>query len=141
VNHLLRRAYDVLGNREDAEDAVQTAWVLALEEGHVEPTSQFLERAISIVRRNAMSTYGTPEDFPDTNPLFQEEGKLEGMIWEEIIKLPIRQRLVFVLRHEGYSHREIGRILGISDLTSRSLLRRARINVQKGIRRHKGQEC
>ena len=56
-------------------------------------------------------------------------------------KLPHGYRKVFILNAlEGYTHKEIGRILKISDNTSKSQLARARNSLQKEIRKQRMEE-
>jgi RNA polymerase sigma factor (sigma-70 family) len=51
-----------------------------------------------------------------------------------IMELPPKYRMVFNLYAiEGYSHREIGEMLGTSEGTSKSNLSRARVILQKKV--------
>jgi RNA polymerase sigma-70 factor (ECF subfamily) len=56
-------------------------------------------------------------------------------------QLPTGYRKVFILNAlEGYTHKEVGRILNISDNTSKSQLARARAALQKAIRKQRMEE-
>jgi len=58
-----------------------------------------------------------------------------------ISKLPVGYRTVFNLNIiEGYTHREIGELLGISENTSKSQLSRARASLQKKLEMIKRKE-
>lgn len=65
---------------------------------------------------------------------------IENMSSRELIKmineLPPGYRTVFNLNIiEGYTHKEIGEMLGISENTSKSQLSRARVSLQKQLKR------
>ena len=67
-----------------------------------------------------------------------EAGAFENLCVEELLKLvnelPAGYRMVFNLNViEGYTHREISELLGISENTSKSQLSRARHTLQKKI--------
>lgn len=69
----------------------------------------------------------------------QEESAFEKLSAEELLdliqNLPEGYRLVFNLYVvEGYSHKEISKLLGISENTSKSQLSRARMSLQNMIR-------
>lgn len=72
-----------------------------------------------------------PEAEPDTSDFAGLEAyDLLNMIME----LPPKYRMVFNLYAiEGYSHKEIGEMLGISEGTSKSNLSRARFILQKKV--------
>jgi len=83
-------------------------------------------------RRHAFSVVSekTVEDLP------QEAEPLAGLsaaeIFGLIVQLPVGYRTVFNLRViEGMEHREIARLLGISEGTSKSQLSKARLLLQK----------
>ncbi len=71
----------------------------------------------------------------------REESVLDKMTRDELLKmineLPVGYRMVFNLNvMEGYSHKEIGELLKISENTSKSQLSRARQTLQKKLREH-----
>jgi DNA-directed RNA polymerase specialized sigma24 family protein len=58
----------------------------------------------------------------------------EAQLMQLVYNLPDGYRVVFSLNViEGYSHAEIGEMLGIQEVTSRSQLMKARILLQKEI--------
>ncbi len=62
--------------------------------------------------------------------------QVEDML-KMIQSLPSGYRLVFNLYEiEGYSHREIGEQLGVSENTSKSQLRKARLKLQQMLNKH-----
>ena len=136
-----RRAYAVaraiVVNHEDAEDAVQEAFLHAYRALHrFLPDQAFgawLHRivanaALDITRRRKVREADElPESVasPFRDPA--ESNELRTRLQEALAKLPARQRAVIVLHDvEGYRHAEIGRMLGIPEGTARSDLHYAR---------------
>jgi RNA polymerase sigma-70 factor (ECF subfamily) len=69
----------------------------------------------------------------ETSSQIQNLGYKELM--NMIMELPAGFRTVFnMYAIEGYSHKEIGEMLGISETTSRTQLSRARISLQNKIK-------
>ena len=83
-------------------------------------------------RRHAFSVVSekTVEDLPlNVEPLAEVSA---AEIFELIVQLPVGYRTVFNLHViEGMEHREIARLLGISEGTSKSQLSKARLVLQK----------
>ncbi len=77
---------------------------------------------------------------PDADPDNDDYSGLEAVDLMEIIReLPPKYRMVFNLYAiEGYSHKEIGRMMNISEGTSKSNLSRARIILQKKVNLYTG---
>ena len=68
------------------------------------------------------------------------EPDLRADLYRAIDRLPERSRAVFVLHDvEGYTHEEIGTILGIHPGTSKSQLFRARARLRKALAIHAGE--
>lgn len=136
-----RRAYAVaraiVVNHEDAEDAVQEAFLHAYRALHrFLPDQAFgawLHRivanaALDITRRRKVRD---ADELPETvaSPFRDpaESSELRHRLESALAKLPARQRAVIVLHDvEGYRHAEIGRMLGIPEGTARSDLHYAR---------------
>lgn len=104
-----------------------TAWVRTI----------VVNTCIDHYRRNARRR---TEDLDQSNGLYmEEETPLDSISAEEILAL-IRElspayRMVFNLFVlEGYSHREIGEMLDITESTSRSNLVKARMKLQQAIK-------
>ena len=136
-----RRAYAVaraiVVNHEDAEDAVQEAFLHAYRALHrFLPDQAFgawLHRivanaALDITRRRKVRD---ADELPETvaSPFRDpaEANELRQRLQDALEKLPARQRAVIVMHDvEGFKHAEIGTMLGIPEGTARSDLHYAR---------------
>jgi RNA polymerase sigma-70 factor (ECF subfamily) len=142
-------AVSVLGNPHDAEDAVQNAFIRALERiDQLKPGSPFgpwffrvlRSTALNLRRREILRTH---EELPasasaGTNPAKEwERGLTRQAILSALGELPEMQRLAVTLYDlEGYSHREIAEILEIAVGTSRAHVHHGR----KSLRERLGEE-
>ncbi len=141
-----RRAYVVaraiVANHEDAEDAVQEAFLHAYRAlARFLPDQAFgawLHRivanaALDITRRRKVrETDELPETVasPFRDPA--EANELRMRLQDALAKLPARQRAVIVLHDvEGFKHAEIGSLLGIPEGTARSDLHYARSHLRQ----------
>lgn len=131
-NRLYRAALAILGSREEAEDAVQSAFVTFLEKApdDLENPAAWLMR---VLVNSCKSQLRRPwrRDLPllDTLPAPAAEERRE---LEEIFALPPEERAVIHLfYYEGYSTDEIARIIGRRPGTVRSRLSRAREKLRK----------
>ena len=141
-----RRAYAVaraiVVNHEDAEDAVQEAFLHAYRAlDRFLPDQAFgawLHRivanaALDITRRRKVRDADElPESVasPFRDPA--ESSELRRRLQEALGKLPARQRAVIVLHDvEGFKHAEIGVMLGIPEGTARSDLHYARSHLRE----------
>jgi RNA polymerase sigma factor (sigma-70 family) len=135
------------GNKMEAEDILQEGFIKVLSklkdfrnegsfEGWIRKT--IINTAINYYRKNLRYSkfYDIDEyDFPVSN---FEENIFDRISKEELIdliqELPNGYRTVFNLNViEGYTHKEIGEMLNISDNTSKSQLTRARSILQKKV--------
>ena len=141
-----RRAYAVaraiVVNHEDAEDAVQEAFLHAYRALHrFLPDQAFgawLHRivanaALDITRRRKVRD---ADELPETvaSPFRDpaESSELRRRLQEALETLPARQRAVIVLHDvEGFKHAEIGQTLGIPEGTARSDLHYARSHLRE----------
>lgn len=141
-----RRAYAVaraiVVNHEDAEDAVQEAFLHAYRALHrFLPDQAFgawLHRivanaALDITRRRKVRD---ADELPETvaSPFRDpaESSELRRRLKEALDTLPARQRAVIVLHDvEGFKHAEIGVTLGIPEGTARSDLHYARSHLRE----------
>ena len=141
-----RRAYSVARaivlSHEDAEDAVQDGFLhayRALERFRSDqPFGAWLNRivanaALDLVRRRKVRD---AEELPETVALpFRDPGEsdeLRRRLSEALTHLTDRQRAVIVLHDvEGYTHGEIGSMLGIPEGTARSDLHHARAALRR----------
>ena len=93
--------------------------------------------AINLIKKNSKYLNDIEIEKADLVPQ-AESGPIENMgtteLLELIAELPVGYRMVFNLNViEGYTHKEIGELLGISENTSKSQLSRARVTLQKKI--------
>ena len=120
------------GDRAEAEDLVQESWVRA-----VRGLASFRARSalrswlcgvLVNVRRERIRVDWRGAEAPDVEPSTDSDRPDDALDLERAIgALPEGARDVFVLHDVyGYSHREIGEMLGIVDGTSKSQLVRAR---------------
>ncbi len=150
-----RRAYAVARaivlNHEDAEDAVQDAFLhayRALE--RFRPDQAFgawLHRivanaALDLTRRRKVRE---ADELPETvSSPFRDPAEADDLrrrLKASLALLPARQRAVIVLHDiEGYKHAEIGQMLGIPEGTARSDLHYARARLRDALSSFKSEE-
>lgn len=127
----------VRGSREDGEEVLQAVWVRAIEklpgfrwESSLRTwlTGIALNCARELLRRRQRSLPADPIDLEDDSSLPAVTPDIRRRDLEAAIaELPDGYREVLVLHDiEGYTHLEIGRLLGIQSGTSKSQLLRAR---------------
>jgi len=137
VRHYLERAYavalSILGVPQDAEDAVQTAFLRALERiDQLRPGSPFGPWFYSVLRSTALNLrrregLRSHEQIPvGASSASSPERDLDraltrGRVLAALEELPEQQRTAVVLYDlEGYSHREVAEALGVAVGTSRA---------------------
>ena len=139
-----------MGSREAAEDVLQEGFISLFSkldsysgEGSFEGWARkvFVNTALMTLRRNDVMKQ-TEDIEIARNVTGNETSALQNMSYKELLdvvaELPPGFRTVFNLfLVEGYSHKEISEILGISEATSRSQLQRARVMLQNKIKRQK----
>jgi RNA polymerase sigma factor (sigma-70 family) len=126
-----------LNNRMDAEDILQESFVTAFEKlGELINYDSFgswlkrivINNCINQLRKNRLELDDIgdyePADYPDDG---EEDLSIDPVLVHKAIKeLPPGGRTIMVLHAlEGYKHREIAGMLGISESTSKSQYRRA----------------
>lgn len=136
-----RRAYmvarSIVITHEDAEDAVQEGFLRAYQAlDRFDPGQTFgawLNRIVANAaldlarRRKVRNAEELSELIPDTFRDPAEGGELRERLEAALAQLPDRARSVIVLHDvEGYTHAEIGEMLGIPGGTARSDLHHAR---------------
>jgi RNA polymerase sigma-70 factor, ECF subfamily len=144
VSRHMQRAFGVamrlLGQREDAEDLVQDAFLAALEKIDSFDTQRdfapwfyriLVNRCLNARKSRARrSTVDVPIDAAtgDASPLLEtERSELRTHLKRALSHLPERQRtIVTMFDLEGFSSPEISEVLGISDGTVRWHLHQAR---------------
>jgi RNA polymerase sigma-70 factor (ECF subfamily) len=146
---LYNLALRMLNNSADAEDAVQDTFLVAhkrLETFRGEAAlgtwlykltvNQCLDRLRSRAARESQATDSLDEPDRLWQPRALGDSPVERMdLKSAIAQLPDGGRAVFVLHDiEGLEHREIAKLLGISDGTSKSQLHKARLRLRQLLR-------
>lgn len=139
-----------MGSREAAEDVLQEGFISLFSkldsysgEGSFEGWARkvFVNTALMTLRRNDVMRQS--EDIESARSISGNDvSALQSISYKELMgmiaELPPGFRTVFNLfLIEGYSHKEISGMLGISEATSRSQLQRARVMLQNRIKKFK----
>ncbi len=156
-DQVLNTCYNLIGNRQDAEDVTQEVFCQVYKSAekfrNESKLSTWLYRiavntSLNFIRDNKWSRWlksitallpdeteqvieiPAPEsDRPDVD-LEEKERRL--MVQKAINSLPVKQRIAFVLhKYEGLPYQEIAGILKCSLSTVESLIHRAKLNLQK----------
>lgn len=137
-----------MGDRETAEDVLQEGFISLFSkldsysgEGSFEGWARkiFVNTALMTLRKHDLIKQS--EDIESAWGVSSEDpGALQKITYDELMKmiseLPPGFRTVFnMFVIEGYSHKEIGEALGITEATSRSQLQRARVMLQNRIKK------
>ena len=138
-------AANLLGTTADAEDAVQEAFLKAYRAAPAfragASVATWLYRILVNAcydqlrgrRRRAESPSAESESLGAV-PAPQRDHPLRLAIESALATLPERERAAFLLCEvEGFSHREAGEILDVPEATSRTLLFRAKRQLQRGL--------
>ena len=144
-----------LGNDEEAKDLMQESLIQALDKIQTFNGSKgsldgwisriAINKALNQIKRKRWRTVSLDAWSQDTLPE-PTEAEMETIPVEKLLEwisqLPDLRRAVFNLYcNDGYSHREIGQMLGISEKGSAGVLAKARKQLKEEIRRYlKGQE-
>ena len=129
--NMYRLALAMLHNRQDAEDAVSEAVLIAYEKRHtLRDRNRFKPWIMQIMANEARRIYGknkriTPmEDMEAYMPSFRDENH---ELWDVVMQLETVHREVIMLYfYERFSIKEIGRILRVPEGTVKSRLSRAK---------------
>ena len=129
-SRLYRTAVAIMGNRADAEDIVQDAFIKVLEkrpdfESPEHEIAWLIRVTVNLCRSRLRSKWWkTTVPLLDSYPARSES---EQQLMETILSLPAKYRIVLHLfYYEGYSTREIAELADQKESTVRSLLTRAR---------------
>ncbi len=133
-------------NKMEADDFLQEGFIKVFSnlrsfrnegslEGWIRRT--IVNTAINLIKKNSKFLKDTDVEKADLLP-HNEAGAFDNLYVEELLEListlPVGYRMVFNLNViEGYTHKEIGELLDISENTSKSQLSRARQALQKKI--------
>jgi len=140
------------GDPDEAEDICQDAFITALERLETcRNPDRFRAWLMTIVKRKALDAVARrerkpeslagvdprPDDARRANPADRLERRtLRDALRRAMEKLPDRQRRVLLLHdYEGWTHPEIGDLLGIAPGTSRHHLHRARSAMRRALSR------
>lgn len=139
VKAMYNVAYRVTNREEDAEDAVQEAFISAFRNlEHYRGDATFgawlkrivVNKAINLLQKRRMESIPDSEewDVVEEEPAADyREGLTVDRVKRAMEQLPDGYRTVLSLYLlEGYDHQEIGEILGVSESTSKSQLNRAK---------------
>ena len=147
-------ALGILGSRHDAEDAVQDAFIRALERiDHLSEGSPFgpwfyrvlRSTALNLRRHESLRSHdpipvgaaGAADPERETLRRLDRETLLEALA-----RLPEMQRTAVTLYDlEGYSHKEIAEILGIAPGTSRAHVHHGRKTLRELLERGDGEQA
>lgn len=131
-NRLYRAALAILGDHQEAEDAVQDAFVRFLEKAPQEldsPTAWLMRVLVNNCKSRLRLSWRRVRPLPETLPAPGPEEREE---LEELYSLPPEDRAVIHLHYyEGYSTQEIAHMLNQRPGTVRSRLSRAREKLRK----------
>ena len=129
---LYRAALAILGDPQEAEDAVQDAFVRYLEKAPADletPSAWLMRVLVNGCKSRLRLAWRRVGPLPDTLPA---PGPEERQELEELFSLPPEDRAVIHLHYyEGYSTNEIAQLLGCRPGTVRSRLSRARERLRK----------
>ena len=139
-------ALQILGNREDAMDVTQEAFLRVHRCGHRRDSSRpfapwfyaiLRNLAIDQLRRRKARKEAPAENVPEmlAGPgpeVLAERSELKVKVWESISRLPEMQREVVILRDlHGLTYAEIGETLGVPLSTVKSRLHDARERLRR----------
>ena len=131
-NRLYRAALAILGDPQEAEDAVQDAFVKYLEKAPAElenPGAWFMRVLVNGCKSRLRLAWRRVTELPDTLPAPSPEEKEE---LAELWSLPPEERAaIHLFYYEGYSTEEIAQMTAVAPGTVRSRLSRARERLRK----------
>lgn len=131
-NRLYRAALAILGDPQEAEDAVQDAFVKYLEKAPADlenPAAWLMRVLVNGCKSRLRLTWRQVAELPDALPAPSPEEREE---LEELWSLPPEERAaIHLFYYEGYSTEEIAAMTGVAPGTVRSRLSRARERLRK----------
>ena len=131
-NRLYRAALAILGDPQEAEDAVQDAFVKYLEKAPADlrsPNAWLMRVVVNGCKSRLRLAWRQVTELPDTLPAPSPEERDE---LEELWSLPPEERAaIHLFYYEGYSTEEIAQMVGVAPGTVRSRLSRARERLRR----------
>ena len=153
-NHMYNLSMRMLANHQDTEDALIISFTKIFNSIHKFEyrgdnslakwiKTIVINESIRYLNRKSKNTFC--EDFPENEITTANDSDISGIDVEQVYSivesLPVGYRMVFNLfAIEGYSHKEISDLLNISESTSKTQLRKARINIIDNINKAKKYE-
>ena len=141
----------MLPNRFEAEDVVQETFVKVFKHlSRYKSDSSLgtwirriaINTALDVIRKDSKMKFVEMDNSDISDAPISEDDSfwtLE-MVHESIKKLPKGNRVIFTLYAlEGYDHKEIAQILGVTESTSKTQYKRAKDTLKKLMRDHYGQ--
>jgi RNA polymerase sigma-70 factor (ECF subfamily) len=137
---MFHKANEILGNTQDAEDAVHEAFLAIAKNFDRVSTSDHRETAsftVKIVTNKAIDIYRRKKKHPTTeytDALSGETVELEADddIARVLLKLPVRYRNFILLKYEkGYSNSDLSKLLQLTPAGVRKLDQRAKMMLEK----------
>ena len=130
-NAILRLAYSSLHNMSDAEDILQDTLLKYMQSAPVFENAQHEKAWLLCVASNLCKNKLSYNKIRETDELLEtltaEEREDLSFVWNAVKKLPEKYReAIHLYYEEGYSTREISRILNRRESTVRSDLKRGR---------------
>ncbi len=130
-NSILRYAYSYLHNRSDAEEVLQDTLFQFLKAAPVFENQQHEKAWILCVAGNLSKNrlkYNALRKTDELNDeLLAEQREDLSFVWEAVKSLPVKYReAIHLFYYEGYSTKQIAKILQRNEITVRSDLRRGR---------------
>lgn len=130
-NHVLRLAYSYLHNMQDAEDILQETLIKYLQSAPAfqspEHEKNWLLRVAANLSKNRIDYNRLRETDELDEKLWEEEREDLAFVWEAVRELPENYReVIHLYYYEGYSTKEIAKILQSRESTVRSNLKRGR---------------
>jgi RNA polymerase sigma factor, sigma-70 family len=138
-----------VGSRENAKDVLQEGFISVFDkigsyrgEGSFEGWMRrvFVNESLMYLRRNDVLKHSSDIDVVPLGDMGSAEGTLDNLSMKDVMKIingmPAIYRSVLNLAvFEDYTHKEIAKELGITELSSRSILTRARQWVKREIKK------
>lgn len=133
---MYRFALGIVRNRQDAEDALSSAIVKAYEHlASLRDKDKFKAWIMTILANEAKNILSKNSRvwLVDDVTVFEGEGKEDqNDVWDSVMELGEQHRQIVILYYyDGFSTREIARILRIPEGTVKSRLSRARQNLKE----------
>lgn len=142
---LWRLAYGYLRNRADAEDVVQNAFLKLYRSGESFADDECVKRwLVRVTINECTSLYRAlrrrPENIDDYVATLAAPDEHRAELIREVMALPARYRdVVYLFYYEGYSTREITRMLGAPEATVRTRLARGRRRLRTVLEDERGE--